>query len=534
MDKITAFAMGFAFRLGKISYAVRHGMAMDEAKWITIHPNGKGVNRNGEDIKGIPLLIESSTGEILGGGAKAMRGTKVNKISGTMKKAKSGNNSFTSATPIPATTTSVTSATEPAVSKYGIFKGTKVRKEGTLVYSEKYQTKYKRDSFPERKDYDNLKEGEITFYKKAYLVQDEQGTGETVLRFLTPGFGFKNIKIGDTSTLTDPKNFLLNGVVTVKDKEGNTSKQWAVLDDRANGGYLAIPFTSINNKTGEVSSLDPNGVVQEYFGIMKADLYAKNKKNFKQAPVSNEPPKEWHANPPVNQHIDIKQSSVYKCLGQDEYNDVRVSIKNGDSKAVTVFDRYEKDITLLDKHSTENRYILGQGIECEITRYNARPSDVPEAYDGAFVKYRVFCHEVGHNIDWLANNNMFSSEYKNGIFQKTIKQEIKAHLRKLKTNGSINPNEDFRREILGIKNAALFPFSDIVDGATDSKIKKLPARHGALYWKNNPNALAHETFAHMFSLKLLAKDSFDSILRKYLPKSTAIFDEMLEILGGSK
>lgn len=40
----------------------------DEARWITVHPHGKGaINERGEDIKGQPVLIESETGQILGG-----------------------------------------------------------------------------------------------------------------------------------------------------------------------------------------------------------------------------------------------------------------------------------------------------------------------------------------------------------------------------------------------------------------------------------------------------------------------------------
>lgn len=46
MDKITAFAMGFAFRLGQIAYAVSHSMAVDKKKdndkiWRSLVNNGK-------------------------------------------------------------------------------------------------------------------------------------------------------------------------------------------------------------------------------------------------------------------------------------------------------------------------------------------------------------------------------------------------------------------------------------------------------------------------------------------------------------
>lgn len=66
MDAEKAREIGRAFALG---YVYGHGvlMAQDEAQWITVHPNGKGANANGDPIKGRPVLIDSDTGEILGG-----------------------------------------------------------------------------------------------------------------------------------------------------------------------------------------------------------------------------------------------------------------------------------------------------------------------------------------------------------------------------------------------------------------------------------------------------------------------------------
>ena len=61
MDAEKAGKIGRAFSLG---YAYGHGafMAMDDAQWITVHPNGKGANANGDPIKGRPVLIDSDTG----------------------------------------------------------------------------------------------------------------------------------------------------------------------------------------------------------------------------------------------------------------------------------------------------------------------------------------------------------------------------------------------------------------------------------------------------------------------------------------
>ena len=70
MDAERAEELGRAFALG---YVYGHGvlMAQDEAKWITVHPNGTGANANGDLIKGRPLLIDDETGSILGGASTA-------------------------------------------------------------------------------------------------------------------------------------------------------------------------------------------------------------------------------------------------------------------------------------------------------------------------------------------------------------------------------------------------------------------------------------------------------------------------------
>lgn len=57
--------MGIAFAQG-----VKHRMllAEDEAKWITVHPSGKGPKASGKgNKKGLPVLIDSESGRILGG-----------------------------------------------------------------------------------------------------------------------------------------------------------------------------------------------------------------------------------------------------------------------------------------------------------------------------------------------------------------------------------------------------------------------------------------------------------------------------------
>lgn len=63
-DTKLAYKLGRAFRLG-LAFALgckhsANSLAQDDAKWITVHPNGA-------ENKGSPVLLDDETGEILGG-----------------------------------------------------------------------------------------------------------------------------------------------------------------------------------------------------------------------------------------------------------------------------------------------------------------------------------------------------------------------------------------------------------------------------------------------------------------------------------
>lgn len=85
MDAERAEELGRAFALGCV---YGHGvlMAQDEAKWITVHPNGTGANANGDPIKGRPLLIDDETGSILGGMGGKGKGKKLTDFKTSRKK----------------------------------------------------------------------------------------------------------------------------------------------------------------------------------------------------------------------------------------------------------------------------------------------------------------------------------------------------------------------------------------------------------------------------------------------------------------
>lgn len=79
-----AFTLGYAFgqgmRQGDTAAAADCGFAQDEARWITVHPNGEGEG------KGRPALIDSETGAVLGGMGGKFNGKKITEA----RSAKSG------------------------------------------------------------------------------------------------------------------------------------------------------------------------------------------------------------------------------------------------------------------------------------------------------------------------------------------------------------------------------------------------------------------------------------------------------------
>lgn len=81
--KLRAYGMGRAYARGRC-------LAQDAAKWITVHPNGKGVNAQGGDIKGRPALIDSETGKILGGMGGRFNGRHISAVKKGNRGARNG------------------------------------------------------------------------------------------------------------------------------------------------------------------------------------------------------------------------------------------------------------------------------------------------------------------------------------------------------------------------------------------------------------------------------------------------------------
>lgn len=198
--------------------------------------------------------------------------------------------------------------------------------------------------------------------------------------------------------------------------------------------------------------------------------------------------------------------------------------------------------------------------------------------------YEVTFHESGHAIDYLTRGDahtngprlMYSSAYKDGVFPATIRDEVaemvkkkdaelkaefKAHEGDYKwmfENGYIDGyvyrmyertgnlfgaepkyskthaykelQRDFIDELGG--TLGLGDISDMLEGATNGRIT-CGYGHGKSYWEKILGVdvnLATEAFAEMTSATIANGESLKTI-KKYLPRSYAVYEEMLKELA---
>lgn len=217
----------------------------------------------------------------------------------------------------------------------------------------------------------------------------------------------------------------------------------------------------------------------------------------------------------------------------------------------TQYEQYDK---LLSKHSAEKKLYdtYANRINIGSTTWNANKAhyspltntvkfnlakDIkPSLMDDA---YRVLFHESGHNIDHLAvglhSTQPFSLVYKDGLFPKTIKEEVKALVKERhdilkQANPSapiMNAYVQLKQEIVASGAKTNHYLSDILSGATRNKIL-INSYHPTAYWRQGgESALATESFVQMYSATIL-NDEAAGLIKKYLPKSYKIYCDMIE------
>lgn len=265
-------------------------------------------------------------------------------------------------------------------------------------------------------------------------------------------------------------------------------------------------------------------------------------------------------------------ASVYDGLDQKQKSAVASILKRSDESVRRVYLSYESMFKLLDGNWRDTAHYdpAANGVRLNLSEVFASDGKRPQG--------TTWFHEFGHMVDSLSGN--ISETYKGGAFAKSIQSEVNAYIDArnkqlrdgfkkavaakdtgwLVANGYmsswkaeyIRENPDMEKtmlaalrhtktyayravadEIRHMDDAQKADVSDLFGGATVCKCDD-GWGHSKAYWRPKGTQkgyelkpLAHEGFAEFFSAYTANPESRE-MLRKYLPESSKIFDEIIE------
>ena len=172
------------------------------------------------------------------------------------------------------------------------------------------------------------------------------------------------------------------------------------------------------------------------------------------------------------------------------------------------------------KWTAKNGKTLGQTAKDEVQAI----LDAKKAAGKAGYKAAI----AAKDLDWL---------YEYGVFNRHEISIIKryggdSYFSSLPKNYSVNfARKSVERDIYKLPQQARTAVSDIVDGATESKIQD-GWRHGRAYWQGNPDNLSNEIVADIMGAEMtVVVDSGNlEAVKKMLPETYKAFREFLEEL----
>ena len=270
----------------------------------------------------------------------------------------------------------------------------------------------------------------------------------------------------------------------------------------------------------------------------------------------------------VTQALRDYNTEFGKKFGKDHYDQIRDRVdacQNSDLQ--TVWNKYEGKIKVAKADHRGGAYCQGDRIYLNIAE-NAKGRSWSAPYATTF-------HESGHAIDGLtahlgsANGQWhFSSTYKGGAFPQTIKDEVKDWVDQVLSDMKAHKDDfpywvqkgwmrqstaDYYIKCGGFKVKKSYAYaavqaevknltplqygdlSDILEGATRGKIRCGIGHGGGSYWTSRSYneidwGLGTEAFAEMTSAAMTCPESLETI-KKYLPKSYAMYEDMLKVIA---
>ena len=253
----------------------------------------------------------------------------------------------------------------------------------------------------------------------------------------------------------------------------------------------------------------------------------------------------------------------------EAYNQADAIAEAAPEKNRAVWRKYVDRIRVGSLSETDGAYARGSEIFIDL----AKEINPQNGYDKPF---QTYFHECHHVIDKTAGRDMkspfhYSAIYKDGLFPKTIRDEVQAlvaakadiikplaaagDLDGLINVGAISARDRWlyengyntlkysksmayravQSEVMQLSRIERCDLSDILEGATNGKIS-CGFGHGASYWSDRKygevyDGLATEAFAEMSDSTFANPEALSGI-QKYLPKSYAVYLEMIESLAG--
>lgn len=257
-------------------------------------------------------------------------------------------------------------------------------------------------------------------------------------------------------------------------------------------------------------------------------------------------------------------SQLYKSYGKEHYLKMHETLEaNATEDQKLIWARYENDLVANNIAWNKGAYFSSSegGIKIDLAK-DSKGSHWQAPYQTSF-------HEFGHMIDYLANGKdrwtYYSTAYKEGLFPKTIYEEVEGKISELNKTLSaefkaVEKKGDwllekgivshqyyadyynktppkwvknyaykiFEKELLQIAQINRSALSDIIEGVTKAKVQA-GFGHGKKYWKDRPHGVEREAFAEFW--ECVANPEQWKTIKKVLPKSAAVFEEMIKELA---
>lgn len=210
-------------------------------------------------------------------------------------------------------------------------------------------------------------------------------------------------------------------------------------------------------------------------------------------------------------------------------------------------DRFSAGSDVAKRVFTE--YVLGNVIKDSRFKQGAHYSPVSQVVNMDFAEDlknprgsgATYFHELGHYVDNMAAIKLKGATYDGvshidlkGIDAKDFKRAVLRDVQDYMQNYTKNKGVDLRKTqleismILGQGDGALHSaISDIYGGVTRRRIQGKYG-HSPKYWQQLPNAIEKEAFAHMFEASFDPTGKRAELMREFLPKSFALFQQILE------